>query len=207
MKPVRTQAQRRALSEQKLIEAAIALVGEKGFSQTTIDDVGQRAGYSRGLVSNRYGSKLGLGLAIFEHNRHVIGQFMRDQTAEVEGQYQILVQLCAGYFRAMAEAAVEMKALFVMMFEAIGPLPGLQSHYEELTKNLIAIFENLLIKARQANEVTGEFEPRDIAFTIVAQLRGVTLHWSTNAEQVNLTASFNELVKWLELRLQPVDLG
>ena len=52
-----TQAQRTALSDQRMFEVAIELVNERGTAKTTLKDIGEGAGYSRGLASYRFGSK------------------------------------------------------------------------------------------------------------------------------------------------------
>ncbi|MDW5610774.1 MULTISPECIES: TetR/AcrR family transcriptional regulator [Mycolicibacterium] len=52
-----TQPQRLELSARRLLEAAVALIGEKGWDATTAAEIGQRAGYSRAMVHARYGSK------------------------------------------------------------------------------------------------------------------------------------------------------
>ena len=56
----RTQAERRTESERGLVQAAIAVVSEEGVSAATFEAIGRRGGYSRGLVGQRFGSKLGL---------------------------------------------------------------------------------------------------------------------------------------------------
>ena len=43
-----TQAQRTALSDQRMFEVAIELVNERGTAKTTLKDIGEGAGYSRG---------------------------------------------------------------------------------------------------------------------------------------------------------------
>ena len=60
-----TQAQRSALSDQKMFEVAIQLVNERGTAKTTLKDIGEGAGYSRGLASYRFGSKDGLWMELF----------------------------------------------------------------------------------------------------------------------------------------------
>jgi AcrR family transcriptional regulator len=55
--PRRTQAERRALSERRLLQAAERLISEQGCSRTTLAQIGEEAGYSRGLVTERFGSK------------------------------------------------------------------------------------------------------------------------------------------------------
>src|SRR6218665_1778714 len=53
----RTQAERVAESDRRLIEAAIRLIARVGYTHTTLESIGVEAGYSRGLVQHRFGSK------------------------------------------------------------------------------------------------------------------------------------------------------
>ncbi|WNG94584.1 TetR/AcrR family transcriptional regulator [Mycobacterium sp. ITM-2016-00318] len=52
-----TQTRRVEISNRRLIEAAAALIAEKGWEATTAAEIGRRAGYSRAMVHARYGSK------------------------------------------------------------------------------------------------------------------------------------------------------
>ena len=56
----RRQADRRAESENRLLSAAAELLIEKGISAATFGKIGDRAGLSRGLVTQRFGSKRGM---------------------------------------------------------------------------------------------------------------------------------------------------
>ena len=52
-----TQAERTALSDQLMFDAAIDLINKHGTQGTTLKDIGELAGYSRGLANYRFGSK------------------------------------------------------------------------------------------------------------------------------------------------------
>jgi AcrR family transcriptional regulator len=56
----RTQAQRRAESDDRLLSAAAEIIAGEGYLALTLERVGERAGFSRGLASRKYGSKDGL---------------------------------------------------------------------------------------------------------------------------------------------------
>ena len=60
------QAERSAQSDKKMFEAAIELINERGTAKTTLKDIGEHAGYSRGLASYRFGSKDGLWMELFD---------------------------------------------------------------------------------------------------------------------------------------------
>jgi AcrR family transcriptional regulator len=53
----RTQEQRRIEAERRLVRAAAELVGEIGPARVTLANVGERAGYSRGLATHHFGPK------------------------------------------------------------------------------------------------------------------------------------------------------
>lgn len=55
-----TRADRSALSERRVLEAAVELMGEHGYEKTTLATIGDAAGYSRGLATHLFGSKAGL---------------------------------------------------------------------------------------------------------------------------------------------------
>ena len=59
-----TQAERTAISDRAMLDAAIELVLEFGTEKTTLAMIGERAGYSRGLATYRFGSKTGLFKAV-----------------------------------------------------------------------------------------------------------------------------------------------
>jgi len=67
LQPRRTQAQRRAQAEQRLLDAALEIVARTGSVRMTLAQVGEAAGYSRGLAAHRFGSKAGLLRALAAH--------------------------------------------------------------------------------------------------------------------------------------------
>jgi AcrR family transcriptional regulator len=63
----RTQAERRDESEQRLLQAAGEVIAQSGVSAATFEAIGARAGFSRGLATQKFGSKQGLIEALITH--------------------------------------------------------------------------------------------------------------------------------------------
>lgn len=63
----RSQAERRDESGRLLVEATLKVVAEQGVSAATFDEIGRAAGYSRGLATQRFGSKRGLTEAVIAY--------------------------------------------------------------------------------------------------------------------------------------------
>jgi AcrR family transcriptional regulator len=74
---------RRADTRQKLFEAAIDLIAERGYTGTTVDDIALRAGVAKGTVYYNFPSKP----ALFEELlRHGIGLLTEQFKAAVDGR-------------------------------------------------------------------------------------------------------------------------
>ena len=114
-----TQAQRTALSDQRMFEVAIELVNERGTAKTTLKDIGERAGYSRGLASYRFGSKDGLWMELFARfdgiwkahlSQHLSGKVgLSALQAAIQAQQDIFTRE-SGYLRAM----------YILWYESLG---------------------------------------------------------------------------------------
>src|SRR5690242_14104362 len=60
----RSHESRRSEAERKLFDAAVRMVAADGLERFTLADVGEAAGYSRGLPAHYFGSKEGLVTAL-----------------------------------------------------------------------------------------------------------------------------------------------
>ena len=72
----RTQGERSAAMQRRLLDATVAALCEKGYGGTTTLEVQQRAGVSRGALLHHYASRADLMLAAVEH-------LTRERVAEV----------------------------------------------------------------------------------------------------------------------------
>ena len=66
MRSGRTQAERRASSERRLLDAAAKVIAERGTTSVSFADIAREAGCSHGLPGYLFGSKTDLLLALVE---------------------------------------------------------------------------------------------------------------------------------------------
>ena len=60
--------ERRAATRRRLLDAAIAVVAERGFHAASVDAIADEAGYSVGAIYSNFGSKDDLFLAVFDEH-------------------------------------------------------------------------------------------------------------------------------------------
>ena len=117
-----TQAERVAESAQRLMQAAIELIAEKGFQRTSASEIAERAGYSRTMVAARYGSKE----ALLEHLMHHEYQArMLPDLGDTKGIERLQQWITLIRQQARADPAL-LRAFYTLVFEAAGPVPSLR---------------------------------------------------------------------------------
>jgi AcrR family transcriptional regulator len=199
----RTQVERREESERRMLDAAITLIGNQGFTLTSLDDVGTLAGYSRGLVSHRFGSKEGLARKLIE--TITLRAFANSMGPARQGKNGVTAVLAIvdAYLRNLEGRKANTRALYMLMLESLGPLPSARDEFTELSTRFIAVFRDELVAAKRARELPADTNCRRLATHIVTNLRGITLMWLIEGESFDLEGARVELIITLRKRLQP----
>jgi len=122
----RTQAERTALSDARMLDAAVSLICERGAAGTTLKDVGERAGYSRGLASYRFGSKSGLFAFII---RSIGESWLRELRRSVKNKVGLkaIESATAAHYRFITDGSNHIRAFYMLWFDSIGPDPELKA--------------------------------------------------------------------------------
>lgn len=166
----RTQKQRRDQAEAALLNAAAELVVEQGVRSLTLARVGDRAGYSRGLVTHYFGSKQ----ALLERLA------LATQTGFVPGLDGLppgldrLLRLIDGYLGMVGQVSVPHRAFLLLWAEAATAselTPIFRERDEAFRAGLCAD-----VAAGIADGTIGPgVVPDDVAIAVVGQLRGIAL--------------------------------
>ena len=111
----RSQRERVEESSRRLAEAAIELIAEKGYSNTTAQEIGIRAGYSRAMVRERFGSKEALLEAVLKDYE---GRIDVPQQTGTPGLQRVLAPILALRDFASEDPRL-LRAVLSLNFEAL----------------------------------------------------------------------------------------
>ena len=191
-RPRRTQAERRAQSEQEILRAAAELFGRHGYTATTLEQIGKEAGYSSALVSLRFGSKEGIAEAIVNRLQTSAGDEVFEAQDDVTGIAK-LNRLFYDYSELIRDAETPMRALFMLMTDSLGPLNGKIDLFRAGNERFAASIEEAVREGQEAGEIRSDLDSADTAFEILAAVRGTTLLWLLDPDKVDLAASIESL--------------
>jgi AcrR family transcriptional regulator len=196
------QQQRTQRSTRALLEAAGELIAEGGYEKMTLAAVGKRAGYSRGLVSARFGSKDKLLEALVQRiitvwtHRNVL-----PRTRGRSGLDAVLVIIDA--IRAQAERDPRaLRVLYALMFEALGPNTELRGHFVEFHRTMRADLTQLLRRGIRDGSVDRGVDPKAEAALVIAGLRGVAYQWALDPGDVDPVTALAHLSHATQSRLR-----
>src|ERR687883_567617 len=122
----RSQAERVADSAQRLRHALAELIAEQGYERTTAAQIGERAGLSRAMVRERYGSKEAVLEAMHrEYEAYLLG---------ADGDADTGLECILGGVERLRAVARDrptwLRAVYIVSFEAPGTIQHLRPTVE-----------------------------------------------------------------------------
>jgi AcrR family transcriptional regulator len=199
--PTRTQEIRRTEAERRLVAAAAEMVGEVGPSRVTLANVGERAGYSRGLATHHFGSKGALMQRVVEAVTHQFREavFDRGQPEDAVTELRTLVGI---YFDVVTDLQSVNRARLALWADAVAnPDAETRSRMVAADREFRDEIEKRIEQAAAAGEIPRTVHPHGLATVIIAMLRGVALQ-SLIDDHVDLDAARSEVEALLIHRLQ-----
>ena len=198
----RTQEQRRGEAERRLIDAAAAMVSEAGPAKVTVAGVGERAGYSRGLVSHHFGSKRALMQRLVEAVTHQFREALFDQQPQSDDPLRELATLIDVYFDVMSDLQPINRARLVLWAEAVAnPSDDVRPPMVNADQEFREEIEKRLRHGVATGQLPDTVNTHGLATVIIAMLRGVALQ-SIIDDHVDLAAARYEVEQLLLNRLQ-----
>lgn len=185
--PSLTQAERTALSDRAMIDAACELLLEKGAAGTTLAAIGERAGYSRGLATYRFGSKAGLLAAV---GKTVSKRWLAYLQAGV-GSMTGIDAMCAAiaaYGRFVVESPDDARIQQVLFAEVAGPLSESRSTAVDVYRRQFADIGKWLEQGMADGTIRADADKQAVAVQFLSVIIGTTHLWLLTPTDVDFEA-------------------
>ncbi len=196
-----TQIERKEISDARMLEAAIELIVERGAEQTTLKDVGERAGYSRGLAGYRFGNKAGLFDFVL---RSVGDEWLAELKGVTRGKsgYQAMAAALDAHIAFCEEAPKHVEAFYRLWFESLAPDSPLQplilGIHDRRRADVITWIKQSITEGKLVASISAE----SLADQYCASVIGIVYHWISDPENLDeMRARHNGLKQVMELML------
>jgi AcrR family transcriptional regulator len=200
--PRRTQAERRAAARDRLLQAAAELIAERGLAAVTLAQVGDRAGYSRGIANHHFGTKA----ALIEE---LISQVEREFTAatapvrNLDATVDELVTTSSIFIRLLEDLPAIHRAFLVLWAAAVADdelRPRMAASDATFRDAVTAILE----RGKARGEVDDNVDADTFAVMLLGQLRGLALQHLIAGHEISLAHVRRGLEAAIRGLLQPI---
>jgi AcrR family transcriptional regulator len=166
-----------------MIDAALELIIEQGTAVSMMA-IGQRSGFSHGLVLARFGSKAGLLEAVAQEAQRRFATGVSAISSEVNGIAK-LHSIIDVYFQPPSADA---EAFYILFGESLGPDRQLHAAFQHADTAFRRYISDTLRHAQDQQEVSSSLDTEGVATLIVGMLRGVALQHLMNRDAVDQEA-------------------
>lgn len=175
-RPRRTQAERSDESGRRLLDATVQVVAEQGVSAATFEAIGKCAGYSRGLATQKFGSKDGLIEALIaDLHDHQDALLAAHHIDEIPGLTAILdyVDLYLGHLGDQPAT----RAYFMLLAGAVADASPLRAAFAHSHARVKARLAALVSRGQAEGDIRAEIDPEAAALMIGGMLLGLSVQW------------------------------
>jgi AcrR family transcriptional regulator len=172
----RSQAERRDESERLLLEATLDVVAREGVAAATFDSIGRAAGYSRGLATQRFGSKQGLIEAVIAHLHRERDTLLEEEHVSELPALDALVRYVDTYMRDLDRDAGG-RAYFMLMASSIADLSEMRAAFAAAHERVGRWLEALIRRGQKEGNIRADIDPASGAIVVGSLLIGLSVQW------------------------------
>lgn len=175
----RSQAERRDESERLLVEATLKVVAERGVSAATFEEIGKEAGLSRGLVTQRFGSKHGLIEAVIAYRHNKREAILQAERIDQMPVFDAVARYIDAHLRAQAEEQ-DGPAYFMLLAATVADATALRELFAASHERVRVRLRALLKHGQTRGEIRRDINPDACALTIGSLLLGASIQLLVN---------------------------
>jgi AcrR family transcriptional regulator len=202
--PVRTerrsQQERRGRAEQALLDSASVLFARRGVDQTSLADIGEKSGYSRGLVNHHFGTKAALVERLARRKQSDFVEHLGDFSGD---GIDVLVEVADAYLAMVARNSDATRAFFVMWGAALPAEAGLRPIFVTDDAQFRLGVESVVRAGQRKKTVVAQAEPAGVAVALVGMLRGIGAQFLVDPDGVDLAGARGACEQFIRNTLAP----
>jgi AcrR family transcriptional regulator len=181
----RTQEDRREQSDRRILRAATKLIARNGSARTSMAEIGLAAGYSRGLPSERFGTKDALLTSVVALIEEAFQTRLASELGHKTGLAAVEARIGA-HLDGAAKGADGVRALYLLYMESLTVAPELHEQIAQIGHANRDGFADHLREAARLGEIAGGIDPKAHATVILGAIRGIIIQWVIDPKAVDL---------------------
>ncbi len=173
------------LTKQKILDAAIQLFSRKGFRSTSLSDLAQATGLTKGALYHHFRNKDALFYAVLENLRFLWRERVFRDMLEKKNALERLETLFDNHARLIEERETFCLVLSSLVMEMDSVNTEFMDALREVFADLTALIQRIIEKGQENREVRRDLDPRLLALNLVGMMEGNSIPWILNRGNVD----------------------
>lgn len=185
-----------ALTRQMVLAAALKVFGRKGFSQTTLAEVAQEAGLTRGAIYWHFKNKNEMFGAVLE----VLYERSRERVIKVLQSEQsplLKIRQLIGEFLRIISDEDEFRVIeefHMLEFQKTKELKKLCKKHQEKMEEMRTELQNLISEGIASGDLDNRFDPTITTWALISYLAGMKTAWLSGIAEISIRENADKLV-------------
>lgn len=166
-------------TRQAVLEAALKLFSRDGYSLTTLSRIAKEAGCSRGPIYWHFENKDDLYEAVLAYSQEPLKQLVTECSGMGERPIEAMDHFIERWLGLLANDRKYRQSFEILLnkTELTDAMSKTLKQERQLTRSIIAMFRELLARAKEAGLINTEEAPEDLALLSYTYLMGITQTW------------------------------
>jgi len=180
-----------AQTRESLLIAARSVFSRKGYASTTLEEIAEEAGVTRGAIYWHFGSKAELYVTLLNEFSGKSARIVQGAAAEGGSMVQILRRIFERLLQAVADDPGLKEVIEISLFktERSDELVEALQHRRQSNLALLDGIAQAMQQGIDAGELRPDVEPHDMARAFLAAQNGVIQLWLEDPTQFSLKDS------------------
>lgn len=190
----RTQAERTAISKDKILLEAARLFSENGYKGTSLAKIAKAANLTEPGVLHHFQSKENLLLHVLEERDRVDGENYFRFINNTEFNF---LNACKKLIEHNEKVPYLVQLFTLLVAESIPPDQPGHDFFVQRYQNIREIVINQIDKAKERGEIRKDVSTDDLATMLIAMMDGLQIQWLMNPDSIQMSKIFAQFIDFI----------
>ena len=184
-KPISKREQGEA-SLERILDSALSLMVTRGFTATTVNDIANQAGLTKGAIYFHFKNKTAILLALLDQIEKLIIGGMTERVLRAGPTSTDKLVAAIHSQGRLAESKINYLLLFTLiLLEFNGSDTAIEARVRSIYSAYVTALEEVVRAGMAAGEFHDDIEPRETAAVVMALEHGTLMEWYCRSNTLN----------------------
>lgn len=186
-----------------IIEKAAPLFNKRGYAGTSLSDLSEATGLTKGSIYGNFDNKDEVAVAVYLYQIERLNQRFHDYLAPERSMIRKLVKL-TDYYRENWKAICDRGGCPMLnaAVEADDNLPALKKHVQQSIRNWATLLARVIEKGIEKSEIRSGVMPVEAAYTIISLLEGGMLLSKIMNDRRHIDQALERILNFIHTELE-----